>query len=253
MAANRSRVMQRAARWASQPHDTEKTNVLKDGIQRWQAADAEELYEIPRWSCGYFSVSPEGHLLTHPHRDRQQAVDLKKLIDRLRLRGVKLPLLVRFNDILTDRLDQIHGAFRTAIADHAYDGSYRCVYPIKVNQQRQVVDQIVEHGRPDQFGMEAGSKPELLALIARVVDDRPIICNGFKDAAFIETALLAQKLGRNVVLVVERLSELSLVLRFAQELGVRPVIGMRVKLAARSSGRWQSSSGYGSKFGLTVG
>ena len=162
------------------------------------------------------------------------------------------PVLVRFNDILKDRLAEIHGAFQHAISEHDYRGNYCCVYPIKVNQQRQVVEQVLKHGESFGFGLEAGSKPELMAVIAMLDDDRPIICNGFKDAGFIEMALMAQKIGRLVIPVIEKYTELDLILDVAEKLGVRPQIGMRVKLAAKGAGRWQSSGGYRSKFGLTV-
>ncbi len=142
-----------------------------------------------------------------------------ELVERLRLRGLELPVLIRFNDILKNRLVEIHGAFEQAIQDHDYQGRYCCVYPIKVNQQRQVVEQILEHGRKYGFGLEAGSKPELLAVIALVDDDRPIICNGFKDGGFIEMALMAQKIGRRVIPVVEKYTELELILRYAEKAG----------------------------------
>jgi arginine decarboxylase len=168
------------------------------------------------------------------------------------MRGLELPILVRFNQILQDRLREIHNAFQRAIDDHEYQGTYNCVYPIKVNQQRQVVEAVLEFGRPYAFGLEAGSKPELLAVVAMTDAQTPIICNGFKDAEFIEMAMLAQKIGRCVIPVVEKYTELDLILRFADRVGVRPQIGMRTKLAARGAGRWQSSGGYRSKFGLTV-
>jgi arginine decarboxylase len=226
--------------------------MLKEDVGRWSATEAEELYEVNRWGNGYFSIGESGNVLVHPNRDPAQALDLTDLINRLQLRGLKLPVLLRFNDILKDRLAQIQGAFSQAIADHDYRGRYCCVYPIKVNQQRQVVEQVMKHGEPFGFGLEAGSKPELMAVIALLDDDRPIICNGFKDAGFIEMALMAQKIGRTVLPVVEKYTELELILEVAEKLGVRPQIGMRVKLAARGAGRWQSSGGYRSKFGLTV-
>ena len=226
--------------------------MLKEDVGRWTAAEAAELYEVGRWGKGYFSVGSNGNLRVHPDRNPQASLDLLELVERLRLRGLELPVLIRFNDILKDRLIEIHSAFQQAIQDHDYQGKYCCVYPIKVNQQRQVVEQILEHGRKYGFGLEAGSKPELLAVIALVDDDRPIICNGFKDGDFIEMALMAQKIGRRVIPVVEKFTELELILRYAEKLGVRPQIGVRVKLAARGAGRWQSSGGYRSKFGLTV-
>jgi arginine decarboxylase len=218
----------------------------------WTVADAADLYEIPRWSKGYFSISQSGHVLVHPTKDPSQAIDLKQLVDHLQLRGIDLPILVRFRDILRHRLSDIYGAFQTAIAQHQYEGRYLCVYPIKVNQQRQVVEEVLDFGRPYHFGLEAGSKPELLAVAALASNDTPIICNGFKDAEYIETAMLAQKMGRRIIPVVEKYTELGLVLEYAQKVGVRPSIGVRVKLAARGSGRWQGSGGYRSKFGLTV-
>jgi arginine decarboxylase len=214
--------------------------------------DAAELYEIDRWGKGYFSVAPNGHVRVHAGKDPQHSIDLKELVDHLQLRGIGLPILIRFSDILKQRLADIAGAFQSAIAQNQYEGRYFCVYPIKVNQQRQVVEEVLEFGRKFDFGLEAGSKPELLAVIAMATNDTPIICNGFKDAEFIETAMWAHKLGRNIIPVVEKYSELGLILEYARKIGVRPKIGMRVKLAARGGGRWQSSGGYRSKFGLTV-
>ena len=224
----------------------------------WQAGeiftvnDATELYELDRWGKGYFSISGDGHVLVHPTKDHSRAIDLKQLTDHLQLRGISLPVLIRFRDILRHRLGDIHNAFRAAINQHSYEGRYVCVYPIKVNQQRQVVEEVLEFGREYGFGLEAGSKPELLAVMAQAHNNTPIICNGFKDAEYIEMAMLAQKIGRNIIPVVEKYTELGLILKYAERVGVRPQIGMRVKLAARGSGRWQGSGGYRSKFGLTV-
>jgi arginine decarboxylase len=218
----------------------------------WSVHDASELYEVPRWGHGYFSVNARGHMQVHPTKDPQQSIDLKELVDRLQLRGISLPVLVRFTDVLRHRLGEIHQAFQTAISAHQYQGQYSCVYPIKVNQQRQVVEEVYDFGRPYKFGLEAGSKPELLAVVALADNDTPIICNGFKDAEFIETAMLGLKIGRNIIPVVEKYTELQLILEAAEKAGVRPQIGVRVKLAARGSGRWQSSGGFRSKFGLTV-
>ena len=218
----------------------------------WSVKDSEDLYDIARWSGDYFHVAPNGNLCVSPKRNPAECIDLKRLIDQLGERGLELPVLLRFNGILADRLKHMHDCFTQAIESHQYQNRYRCVFPIKVNQQRDVVQQIIQHGREYGFGVEAGSKPELLAVVAMTDAKMPIICNGFKDPEFIRMALLAQRMGRTVIPVVEKVSELDLILDISTELGVRPNIGMRVKLATRGSGRWQASGGYRSKFGLTV-
>ncbi len=168
------------------------------------------------------------------------------------LRGISLPILIRFAEILKHRLQELHDAFDVAIREHKYNGKYCCVYPIKVNQQRQVVEEVLEFGKPFKFGMEAGSKPELLAVMALCDNDTPIICNGFKDDEYIEMAMMAQKIGRQIIPVVEKYTELALIQKYAEKVGVRPTIGIRAKLASRGSGRWKSSGGYRSKFGLST-
>lgn len=227
--------------------------MLEKATETWTSQDAAELYDVARWGNGYFGVSDEGHLLVHPDRDPERSIDMKVLIDQLQMRGLDLPVLLRFDGILQDRVREIHDAFQIAIADHDYRGSYRCVYPIKVNQQRRVVERVLEYGEPYGFGLEAGSKPELLAVVAMTDADVPIVCNGFKDAEFIEMAMLAQKIGRRVIPVIEKYTELDLILRISERVGVRPELGMRVKLASRGAGRWAESGGYRSKFGLGVG
>ncbi len=196
--------------------------------------DATELYEVDRWGKGYFSISPAGNLMVHPTKDVSRAIDLKQLTDDLLLRGIHLPVLIRFRDILRHRVGEVYSSFKAAIAQHQYEGRYICVYPIKVNQQRQVVEEVLDFCREYGFGLEAGSKPELLAVIAQAYNDTPIICNGFKDAEFIEMAMLGQKIGRQVIPVVEKYTELGLILEVRGK-SRRPVlqIGMRVKLATR--------------------
>ncbi len=223
-----------------------------DPADRWSTQTASELYDVASWGKGYFSVSESGTVLVHPDKDPARSIDLKKLVDTLVLRGISLPILIRFADILKHRLGEIHAAFQTAMADHKYNGGYTCVYPIKVNQQRQVVEEFLEFGRPLGFGLEAGSKPELLAVMALADNSTPIICNGFKDDEYIEMAMLAQKMGRRIIPVVEKYTELGLIAQYAEKVGVRPTIGIRVKLASRGSGRWKSSGGYRSKFGLST-
>src|SRR4051795_10802884 len=220
--------------------------------ERWTAQPASDLYDVASWGKGYFSVGENGHILVHPEKDAARSIDLKQLIDTLVLRGINLPILIRFADILKHRLGEIHSAFQTAISEHKYQGGYCCVYPIKVNQQRQVVEEVLEFGKPYHFGLEAGSKPELLAVMALADNDTPIICNGFKDDEYIEMAMHAKKIGRQIIPVVEKYTELDLIIKHAERMGVRPVIGVRVKLASRGSGRWKSSGGYRSKFGLTI-
>jgi arginine decarboxylase len=220
--------------------------------RRWTVFEAAELYEVANWGKGYFSVDAKGHVNVLPTKDPGWAIDLKLLVDRLRAQGVHAPVLIRFSDVLQHRLGEIQDAFQKAIDEYGYQSPYHCIYPIKVNQQRQVVEEVLRFGRPHGVGLEAGSKPELLAVIGMATDDVPIVCNGFKDERFVEMAVLARKIGRQVFVVIEKFTELELVLRHARQVGVRPTIGVRVKLAASGSGRWQGSAGYRSKFGLTV-
>jgi len=229
-----------------------KSSVVLEPTERWSTQDASDLYDVTSWGKGYFSVATNGHLRVHPEKDPARAIDLKELVDTLVLRGISLPILIRFADILKHRLGEIASAFQTAIAQHRYQGNYFCVYPIKVNQQRQVVEEVLEYGRPYHFGLEAGSKPELLAVMALADNETPIICNGFKDDEYIEMAMLAQKVGRHIIPVVEKYTELDLIAKYSERVGVRPTIGLRVKLASRGAGRWKSSAGYRSKFGLTT-
>jgi len=220
--------------------------------ERWTVTDASELYDVASWGKGYFSVGANGHLWVHPSKEAARGIDLRELIEKLELRGIGLPILIRFAEILKHRLGEMYQAFQSAITEHNYKGDYRCVYPIKVNQQRQVVEEVFQFGRPYHFGLEAGSKPELLAVLAVADNETPIICNGFKDDEYIEMVMLAKKIGRQIIPVVEKYTELDLILKHSQRVGVRPTIGLRLKLASRGSGRWKSSGGYRSKFGLTV-
>ncbi len=220
--------------------------------ERWTVTDASELYDVARWGKGYFSVGANGHLWVHPSKEQARGIDLRELIEKLELRGIGLPILIRFGEILQHRLGEMYQAFQSAISEHNYKGDYRCVYPIKVNQQRQVVEEVFKFGRPYHFGLEAGSKPELLAVLAVADNETPIICNGFKDDEYIEMVMLAKKIGRQIIPVVEKYTELDLIVKHSQRVGVRPTIGLRLKLASKGSGRWKSSGGYRSKFGLTV-
>ncbi|MFT3786135.1 MAG: biosynthetic arginine decarboxylase [Tepidisphaeraceae bacterium] len=219
----------------------------------WTVEDSAALYGIRNWGQGYFGVNDKGHVVVHPTADPARSIDLKQLVDDLRGRDVQVPILIRFTDILANRVGKIHESFQNAIREMNYNGRYRCVYPIKVNQQKHVVEEIHEIGKKYGFGLEAGSKPELIAVMAIVDnDDTPIICNGFKDDEFIEAVILAAKIGRTVIPVVEKFSELELIVKYAKQHNVRPKIGVRVKLSAKGAGRWESSGGARSKFGLFV-
>jgi len=222
-------------------------------LDRWKLSDAFETYRVNEWGKGYFGINNLGNVTVMPTKEPEASIDLKELIDQLQARGIQLPILVRFTDILRHRVSEIHAAFQKSIEEFDYKGKYCCVYPIKVNQQRQVVEEILDFGKPFQFGLEAGSKPELLAVMALTNGgNTPIICNGFKDEEFIHMTMLARKIGKNIIPVVEKFTELELIVKQAEITGVRPVIGIRAKLAARGAGRWRSSAGYRSKFGLTL-
>jgi arginine decarboxylase len=222
-------------------------------LRAWTVKDSLELYNVNGWGRGFFSINDAGHVEVTPAGANSAKIDLKELVDDLRSRGLNLPLLIRFSDILRTRVQQLCGAFQQAIAENDYRGIYRGVYPIKVNQQRHVVEELVEYGRPYNLGIEAGSKPELLVALA--LHDNPealILCNGYKDRAFIETALLAQKLGRRVIITMDRIGELPTILTAARELDIRPTIGIRARLVTRGAGKWVESTGDRSKFGLTT-
>jgi arginine decarboxylase len=221
--------------------------------RKWTIADSAETYGIQYWSNGYFSINEVGHVVSHPQGAESGSIDLKELVDEVVRRGIGLPLLIRFSDILKSRVVDLHEAFKRAMTEYGYKGDYRGVYPIKVNQNRYVVEEITQFGRPYHYGLEAGSKPELLAVMGILDDDDAlIVCNGYKDEEYIETALMCSKLGRKVLIVVEKFSELDLIASTAKKIGVRPRIGIRVKLASKGSGRWEGSGGDRSKFGLST-
>jgi arginine decarboxylase len=221
--------------------------------KKWTIADSAETYGIKAWGNNYFSINDAGNVQAHPSGPESGKIDLKELVDEVSRRGIGLPLLIRFSDVLKSRIVELNEAFRRAIAEYGYKGEYKGVYPIKVNQHRYVVEEIVQFGRPYHYGLEAGSKPELLAVMGMLDDEEAlIICNGYKDEEYIETALMASKLGRTVLIVVEKFSELPLIAETAKKVGVRPRIGIRVKLAAKGSGRWEASGGDRSKFGLST-
>ncbi|HWV38219.1 MAG TPA: biosynthetic arginine decarboxylase [Vulgatibacter sp.] len=220
--------------------------------RKWTIADSTETYEIRTWGTPFFGVNERGHVAIHPDGPSGPSADLKELVDEVRRRGIGLPLLLRFTDILRKRVAELNDSFARAIEEYDYESEYRGVYPIKVNQVGNVVAEILRAGRPYHYGLEAGSKPELLAVMALLEDPEAlIVCNGYKDEEYVESALLASKLDRKVILVVEKLSELPLIAAVSEKLGVRPRIGIRVKLSSRGSGRWEASGGDRSKFGLS--
>ncbi|MFO0597586.1 MAG: biosynthetic arginine decarboxylase [Myxococcaceae bacterium] len=220
--------------------------------QRWTIADSNDMYAIRNWGAGYFGINDKGNVCVHPGGPATPSFDLKELVDEVRRRGISLPLLIRFTDVLRHRVVHLNEAFRKAINEHNYKGQYRGVYPIKVNQHRYVAEQITDAGKPYGYGLEAGSKPELLAVMALLEDpDALIICNGYKDEEYVETALYASKLGRKVVMVVEKPSELPLIAEVARKTGIKPRLGVRVRLSTRGAGKWEASGGDRSKFGLS--
>jgi arginine decarboxylase len=220
----------------------------------WHPTDSARLYQLEGWSQGYFRVGSGGELLVDPTQGGVDGASLFEMVRGLAERGFETPLVLRFPDILRHRLGHLADAFRSAIENNGYRGGYQAVYPIKVNQQRHLVEEIHGFGAEFGFGLEVGSKPELLAVMPMTADDprRPIICNGFKDARYIEAVLLAGKLGRNIIPVVESLEELELIINSAERYAVRPQIGVRVKLASQGVGRWRESSGHRAKFGLFI-
>ena len=219
----------------------------------WSTKDSEKLYNMTGWGLGYFRISPEGHVTVHPDAKPARGLDLYRLALDLQAQGVGLPLLLRFSDILRSRIVTLAEKFASAIQEFGYEGTYTTVYPIKVNQQRHVVQEIVEFGAPHGVGLECGSKPELQAVLGLNESTKHVIvCNGYKDEEFLRLALMGQKLGHTVFIVMEQLHELDVVLRVADEMNVNPTLGVRIKLATEGSGRWAKSGGEKSKFGLSA-
>jgi arginine decarboxylase len=222
--------------------------------QPWRIEDSLDLYNVAAWGKGYFSVNASGHVVVRPDTTAQHEIDLYEVVEGLKARDLTTPVVVRFSDILAHRLRRMHEAFAQAITENDYRNQYAAVYPIKVNQQRLVVEEVYRYGKEFGFGLEVGSKPELLAVMAMTENapERLIVCNGFKDDSYIEAVTLATKLGRTIIPVVENFEELGLILKHAETYQVRPRIGVRVKLFSEGSGRWSASAGEKSKFGLFI-
>lgn len=219
-------------------------------MRKWRIEDSAELYNVKGWGRSYFSINDKGHVQVTP-KEGYAAVDVKEVLDELQLRDITPPVLLRFPDILDNRIEKITNCFNIAAQEYNYSAQSFIIYPIKVNQVRQVVEEIVSHGRKFNIGLEAGSKPELHAVLAlNNADKSVIICNGYKDENYIELALLAQKMGRRIYIVAEKLNELKLMVNVAKRLGIRPNMGVRIKLTSAGSGKWEESGGDSSKFGL---
>ncbi len=217
----------------------------------WKTADSSKLYGIESWGKGFFGTSDQGHLVVGPKTSGSGTLDIKELVEEVTERGIATPLLIRFSDLLEARICEIHEAFELARELNEYRGDYRGVYPIKVNHDRFMLEDLMRYGERFHFGLEAGSKPELLAVIAMLSDPQAlIICNGYKDEEYISTALIASRLGPKIILVVEKLAELPLIIRLARELEIQPRIGVRLRLATKGAGHWEASGGDRSKFGL---
>jgi arginine decarboxylase len=220
---------------------------------KWTVKDAEKLYNMRGWGRGYFRISDQGHVTVHPDGSPNRTVDLYRIAMDLSAQGVGLPLLLRFSDILKSRIEELATCFKKAIEEFGYQGDYTTVYPVKVNQQRHVVQEIVEFGTPHEVGLECGSKPELMAVLGLNESTRHlIVCNGYKDEEFMRLALIGQQLGHKVMIVLEQLNELEVLLKVAAEMGIEPTVGVRIKLATEGSGRWAKSGGEKSKFGLSA-
>ncbi|MEO1761862.1 MAG: biosynthetic arginine decarboxylase [Cyanobacteria bacterium J06629_18] len=219
----------------------------------WTIEDSEALYRIEGWGQPYFSINAAGHVTVSPKGERGGSLDLYELVKALKLRNLGLPLLIRFSDILEDRIERLNACFAKAIARYNYDGVYQGVFPVKCNQQRHLIEDLVRFGKPHQFGLEAGSKPELMIALALL--DTPgalLICNGYKDREYIETAMLTQRLGQTPILVLEQIEEVDLVIEVSQQLEIQPILGIRAKLSTQGMGRWGTSSGDRAKFGLNI-
>src|SRR3954466_12896818 len=224
-----------------------------DTNERWDIPAARNLYNINRWGAKYFDINDAGHVVAKPLQDAGASVDITDVIEEARGRNLKFPLLIRFQDILRHRVESINLAFRNSISEYTYQGKYRGVFPIKVNQLREVVEEILDAGKPFDFGLEVGSKPELFAGLAMQSQmGSLIICNGYKDSSFIRMALLGTKLGKKVIMVVEKLEELRQIIAISKQIGVEPLIGIRARLLSKGGGKWAESAGENAKFGLST-
>src|SRR5579883_433062 len=245
---------QQATKSKAQPTHTSGAAIEGNQTAKsWTIEKSEELYRITGWGEPYFSINAAGHVTVSPQGDRGGSLDLFDLVNALKQRNLGLPLLIRFSDILEDRIERLNAAFAKAIARYNYPGVYRGVYPVKCNQQRHLVEALVRFGKPHQFGLEAGSKPELMIALATLkTPGALLICNGYKDREYVEMAILAQQLGQIPIIVLEQIEEVPLVIEAGRKLGIRPILGVRAKLSSKGMGHWGTSAGDRAKFGLTV-
>lgn len=245
LAANSALAVQRAA--------LKKSHAITSVEKPWTIEQSEELYRIKGWGEPYYSINALGHVTVSPKGDRGGSLDLYELIEALRRRNLGLPLVIRFSDILEDRIERLNACFARAIARYNYGGVYRGVFPVKCNQHRHLVEDLVRFGAPYQFGLEAGSKPELMIALATLTTPGALlICNGYKDREYVETAILASRLGQTSIIVIEQVEEVQMVIDASRKLGIEPVVGVRAKLSTKGSGRWGCSTGDRAKFGLTI-
>src|SRR5881392_4353377 len=220
-------------------------------MKDWDVESAIATYNVDGWGSGYFTVNAEGNVVAKPLQENGGSINILEVVSEARSRGLSFPLVIRFQDLLRHRVESVNLAFQNAITEFGYKGAYRGVFPIKVNQLREVIEEIIDAGQQYHFGLEAGSKPELVAALAMHKDPESlIICNGYKDVAFIRIALLGRKLGKPVIIVVEKLEELEQTIRTSNEVGVEPHICIRARLHNKGSGKWSPSGGENAKFGL---
>src|SRR5580693_6972651 len=254
----RKRFLQRPIEFPRSPHIVRigfimETSQVASPPASWDIQAARALYNITGWGAKYFDINEAGHVVAMPLRENGAVVDLTDVIEEAKGRGLKFPVLIRFQDILRDRVEAINQAFAASIAEFNYQNHYRGVFPIKVNQLREVVEEILDAGKPYHFGLEVGSKPELFAALA--LQNQAgclIVCNGYKDALFIRMALMGIKLGKKVVMVVEKLEELKQIIAVSRAVGVVPELGIRARLMSKGAGKWAESGGENAKFGLST-
>src|SRR6266704_1576594 len=228
-------------------------HINESGEPPWDIQAARNLYNIQSWGAKYFDINEAGHVVARPLQENGASVEINDVIEEAKARGLKFPLLIRFQDILRHRVEAINLAFRSSIKEFNYQGQYRGVFPIKVNQLREVVEEILDAGKPFNFGLEVGSKPELfVALALQNQAGGMIVCNGYKDAGFIKKALLGIKLGKKVIMVVEKLEELRQIINISRQVGAEPILGIRARLLCKGAGKWAESGGENAKFGLST-